>query len=45
LPKGKLGKWGSQQRGDLNKGIRLDKEGHPGHPDTNEQGPHINYLD
>ena len=45
LPKMKEGKYGSSQRGDSNKGYRLDKEGHPNTTNPNETGPHINYWD
>jgi hypothetical protein len=45
LPKGKQGKYGSPQRGDSNKGYRLD----PAHPNaksgSGEEYPHINIWD
>ncbi|MBK8642562.1 MAG: hypothetical protein IPN15_10240 [Saprospiraceae bacterium] len=45
LPKMKDGRWGSPQRGDQNKGYRLDDRGTPSSKNPNEQGPHINYWD
>ena len=45
LPKFKKGKFGSAQRGNSKKGVRLDKEGHPKSTDPNEAGPHINWWD
>jgi hypothetical protein len=45
LPKGKLGKWGSPQRGTPKKGYRLDPP-HPNKPPCDpEAGPHINWWD
>ncbi|MFZ1516119.1 MAG: RHS repeat-associated core domain-containing protein, partial [Saprospiraceae bacterium] len=45
LPQMKNGKWGSPQRGDQNKGYRLDNRGTPSSNNPNEQGAHINYWD
>ena len=45
LPKGKKGKFGSPQRGDSKKGVRLDSEGHPKTTNPNETGAHINWWD
>jgi len=45
LSKGKLGKKGSPQRGDSEKGYRLDP-GHPNRPTGDpEGGPHVNWWD
>ncbi len=45
LPKSKKGKFGSPQRGNPKKGVRLDKQGHPKSKDPNEAGAHINWWD
>ena len=45
LPKGKVGKFGSPQRGDSKKGYRLDP-GHPGKPEGDpEASAHVNWWD
>jgi len=45
LPRGNPGKWGSPQRGDSQKGYRLDPA-HPNRPSGHpESKPHINWWD